>query len=256
MAKNTTAVAEAKNTAVSTDVIDFSADAGKGTEGVDKDSFAIPFLTVLQGLSPQLETVDGAKPGLFIDTITNELAESVTVIPVAFQRRFLRWLPRDQGGGYRGEMTVAEFEALNPPVNDKGIPIHNGEELKDTRNHFILVVRPDGSYYRALLSLGSTQIKKSKRWISRITGIDMVSNGKHFNPPSYSHMYTVKSVKEENEKGKWHGVLIDMEGPVQDKELYEAAKAFHDQIVSGLVEVTYPEGGVEGGAEGGDNEKF
>ena len=65
--KETTAVAvkDEKTTALSTNVVlDFAADAGMGMEGVDKDSFAIPFIALLQGLSPQLETVDGAKPGL------------------------------------------------------------------------------------------------------------------------------------------------------------------------------------------------
>ena len=78
MAKKTqtTAVAEAKKTAVAMP-LDFSADAGMGMEGADKSSFAIPFITMLQGLSPQLETVEGAKPGLFINTITN--AQAVVV---------------------------------------------------------------------------------------------------------------------------------------------------------------------------------
>ena len=40
----------------STDVLDFSADAGKGMEGADKSAFAIPFLILLQTNSPQLET--------------------------------------------------------------------------------------------------------------------------------------------------------------------------------------------------------
>ena len=56
--------------------MDFSADAGQGMEGADKASFAIPFITMLQGLSPQLETVDGAKPGLFI--MTKQMARELT----------------------------------------------------------------------------------------------------------------------------------------------------------------------------------
>ena len=93
--KTTTEVAVAEtNTALAVMAADFAADAGLGMEGADKSSFAIPFLSILQGLSPQLETVDGAKPGLFINSITNEVFKEVLVIPCAFQRRFLRWAPR------------------------------------------------------------------------------------------------------------------------------------------------------------------
>ena len=85
MAKNTTtavesdvAVAEApaanlpvehpENNVVA-QAIDFYADSGLGLENVDAQSVAIPFITVLQGLSPQIETVEGAKPGLIINTV-------------------------------------------------------------------------------------------------------------------------------------------------------------------------------------------
>ncbi|HET8689559.1 MAG TPA: hypothetical protein VFM18_23360, partial [Methanosarcina sp.] len=84
--KESNAVVEAQNTAVAM-AMDFSADAGMGMEGADKTSFAIPFLTMLQGLSPQVESVEGAKPGKFINTITNELFDEVLVIPCAYQRR-------------------------------------------------------------------------------------------------------------------------------------------------------------------------
>ena len=53
------------------------ADEGKGLEGADKDSFATPFLAVLQAQSPQVvdATIEGIKAGLFINSITNELFE-------------------------------------------------------------------------------------------------------------------------------------------------------------------------------------
>ena len=91
-------------------VIDFSNDAGMGMENVDSDTFAIPFISVLQGLSPQIETVDGAKPGMLINTITNELFKEAVVIPCAFQRKFLRFVPRDEGGGFKGDFSPIDVE--------------------------------------------------------------------------------------------------------------------------------------------------
>lgn len=242
----------------------FEADAGMGMEGADKDSFAIPFLMVLQPLSPIVAEglVDGAKAGKFLNSVTNELADDVLLVPVAFQRKFLRWAPREKGGGFKGEFSpidveTGKVEGLVRTDDNKllvgGSNPKEHDQLKDTRNHFVLVVRPDGSWAPALISMASTQIKKSKRWLSRIQGVQLRGgNGQHFNPPSFSHIYRAKSVKEQNDSGIWFGWDIEMEGPVQDAELYAAAKEFHKQVASGKVETAPP----MADGEGTDPEKF
>ena len=240
-----TQIEKAQPNALSTDVvIDFAADAGMGMEGTDKASFAIPFIAVLQGLSPQIETVDGAKPGLFINTVTNELYRELSVVPCAFQRRFTRWAPREQGGGYKGEYNPVDVELgtiAGIEHNEKGQPTIDGDVLKDTRNHFVLVKSASGSWQPALLSLSSTQIKKSKRWMSLIQGIEMrTPQGKLFNPPSFSHMYNLTTKKEENQQGSWWGVEVNLVGLVMDGEVYAKAKAFHHSVATGDIEVAQP----------------
>lgn len=254
--KTTTEVAVAEtNTALAVMAADFAADAGLGMEGADKSSFAIPFLSILQGLSPQLETVDGAKPGLFINSITNEVFKEVLVIPCAFQRRFLRWAPRSEGGGYKGEYNPVDVETgkvANVSQNAEGRLMLENDELKDTRNHFVLMQTEAGAWTGALLSLSSTQIKKSKRWMSLILGIEMRNaQGKPFNPPSFSHVYKLSAVKEENSKGSWWGLQVEKVEPVGDAELYAKAKAFHNSVSAGEVEVAPPQADVE--AAGSDD---
>lgn len=249
------AVAETNNTALAVMAADFAADAGLGMEGADKSSFAIPFLSILQGLSPQLETVDGAKPGLFINSITNEVFKEVLVIPCAFQRRFLRWAPRSEGGGYKGEYNPVDIETgkiAGVSTNAEGRLMLESDELKDTRNHFVLMQTESGAWTGALLSLSSTQIKKSKRWMSLILGIEMRNaQGKPFNPPSFSHVYKLSAVKEENSKGSWWGLQVEKVEPVGDAELYAKAKAFHNSVSAGEVEVAPPQADVE--AAGSDD---
>ena len=95
--------------------ISFEEDSGAGIEQADSSSFAIPFITMLQAQSPAVvdETVEGAKAGLFINSITNELYVKVSVIPTYYQRRFLRWSPRSKGGGYKGEFSPIDVETNN-----------------------------------------------------------------------------------------------------------------------------------------------
>lgn len=247
---NTEVAVKENNTALAVMAADFAADAGLGMEGADKSSFAIPFLAILQGLSPQLETVDGAKPGLFINSITNEVFKEVLVIPCAFQRRFLRWAPRDEGGGYKGEYNPVDVETgkiAGIQQNAEGRLMIDNDELKDTRNHFVLMQTESGAWTGALLSLGSTQIKKSKRWMSLILGIEMRNaQGKPFNPPSFSHIYKLSTVKEENNKGSWWGLNVEKVEAVGDAELYAKAKAFHNSVSAGEVEVAPPQADAEG----------
>ena len=253
--KNSTAVGQ---------VLDFAADAGAGLEGADKNSFAIPFLTILQGLSPQCEPVkdggiEGAKPGLFINSITNELYDEVLVIPCAFQRQFLRWAPRTSGGGFKGQYPAVDVDlhkvvgmsnhggqifmdvpADSSPVDEKGQAKY--DILSDTRNHFVLMQAKSGAWQPALISLGSTQIKKSKRWLSLIQGIEMKkTDGSVFNPPSFSQVYKLTTIKEENAKGKWQGLSIELVGAVTQAEVYTKAKKFNVDVVEGTIEVSPPQ---------------
>lgn len=241
--KNEVAVAEQQNTALAMPV-DFSQFAGMGMEEADKSSFAIPFLTMLQGLSPQLETVEGARPGLIINTITNELFKSVRLVPCAFNRRFIRWAPRDAGGGYKGELNPIDVETgrvADITTSDDGRLMIGDDLLSDTRNHYVLYEDENGAWHPALLSLSSTQIKKSKRWMSRIQGIQLrTPQGKLYTPPSFSHVYVASPVKEKNAKGEWWGFDIDLDGPVADPEVFNMAMAFHKSVAAGEVQVQEP----------------
>lgn len=265
--KKTTALATVKKNEVAVGAIDFSADSGMGMEGADKDSFAIPFLAVLQGLSPALKTVEGAKPGLIMNTVTNALYSALAVVPVAFQRRYNRWLPRSEGGGFRGTLTVAEVEKLIASGAAKNVQVtgqdgkpfdqlmYDGTALKDTRNHFVLVVDEDGAWSPALISLASTQIKRSKKWMALMQSLlQTAPNGKKFIPPSFANVYTVSTEEDSNNKGTWEAFTFDFAQPVDDPELYQAAKDFHAQVSAGEVVVAPPideEAEVGGASTGG-----
>lgn len=241
--KNEVAAVEQQNTALAMPA-DFSQFAGMGMEEADKSSFAIPFVTMLQGLSPQLETVDGARPGLFINTITNELFKAVRVVPCAFQRRFIRWAPRETGGGYKGDFSPIDVETgklAGAHQNEEGQWEIEGDRLSDTRNHYVLFEDANGAWRPALISLSSTQIKKSKRWMSLIQGIQLRNPaGRLYTPPSFSHIYKLGAVKEKNAKGEWWGLDVTLDGPITDGEVFNMAMAFHKSVAAGEVQVQEP----------------
>lgn len=270
--ERTTEVAEVekKSTAVATSGMDdamFAADAGAGMEGATAESFAIPFLSVLQKGSP---TVDEALPthnpkhkaGMFHENVNERTFDGkagVLLIPCAYRRVFLRWAPRDGGGGFKGEIApdvVADMRAKGQIVELDGklyIPQPDGtvsdkrcDRVADVRNHYVLIVdEATGGWTEALLSLGSTQIKKSKALMSALASVKVSGPNGMFTPPTFANQIRATSIGESNDKGTWFGVRFELAGKVQRGELYAAAKAFHGSVVKGGVVAKYDDSGAD-----------
>ena len=90
------------------------------------------------------------------------------------------------------------------------------------------------------MALASTGIKHSKNFMSRIEGIKFKrQNGSMYTPPSFSHMYSLKTAKNTNEKGTWWTPDIGMIGQINSPALYEMGKGFHDNVTTGKVQVAH-----------------
>lgn len=249
MAKNEVAT-EVKNTSVALAAM-YEDDANGGFEGADSTAFAIPFLAILQALSPQLNKQDGAyikgaEQGMLINSATNDVFDGdagVTVIPCYYKRSFTHWSPREQGGGFLGEVSPSD-PILEQAVNDGGpLKLEDGSYFNDTRSHYVLIVEEDGSYQPAVISMTSTQIKKSRQWMTKMQNIKVKrADGSLFTPPMFSHIYRLTTVPESNNQGNWYGWKVESVCALDTPELYQAAKAFRDSIVAGEVKVAQPMG--------------
>lgn len=258
--------------------VDFLADSGAGMETADKDSFAIPFLRVLQNISPQVdeadpEYIEDARGGMLFDSASRKLfdgKEGVIIVPCAFQRRFLQWAPRGSGGGYKGEFLpeeVVEMAARGEIVeyeNRYYFPDANGavdpkkcDHLMDTRSHFVLIIDPETGYAaQALFPLSSTQIKKSKALMTALNNVRVkASNGQMVKPPTWMSQFRLTTVKESNDQGSWYGVKLEPAGFVQSADIYAQGKEFYEAISSGEARVNY-EQAVDGASNEAGEEKF
>lgn len=242
MAKQETAVAVKEEAGAVGEVIDFGADVGNGFEETNSSSYAIPFLRVLQSLSPQCKKSDpayikGAEEGDFYNTVTEKLykgEDGVTVVPVHYVHKYIAWAPRESGGGIRGTYTPSEANALVTTQNERFQQIMEDDSiLTDTRDHYVMIVNPDGTFEPALLVLYATQLKKSKEWMTLMQGIRI--NGQ--TAPMFSQMYKITPMAESNDKGSWTGVKIDHVSQVKSRDLYEAAKSFREMVRSGEAKV-------------------
>lgn len=262
---DSTELAEQSANANALAVIDndmFAADAGSGMEGADRDSFAIPFLMTLQKGSPQVDethpqhvAIEGAKAGHLFDNISQEVFDGkvgLQIVPCSFRRAFIRWGSDESGEGFKGEYTPDEVQAMRDrgqvvefenrlyfPQADGSVHEKKCDRLSDTRNHFVLILDEEGSWKEALLSLSSTQIKKSKMLMAALANVKLSGKSGRFTPPTYANIVRTTTVPESNDKGSWYGVRFEMQGQVSDRNVYEAAKAFNKKVSSGAVVAKY-----------------
>jgi hypothetical protein len=273
--------------AVAGEALDFAADAGAGMEGATQESFAIPFLGVLQKGSPQVDEagpgplIEGAKAGMLFDNITSRLYDGkkgVSVVPCAYRRVFLRWGARGtENSGFKGEILPEQVAALRAAGkiieidNQLYFPEEDGtirrakdgkvlcDKVADTRNHYVLLIDDEtGAWSSALISLTSTQIKKSKALMSLLASVKTKGPNGLYTPPTFANVVRATSVAESNDKGNWYGIKFDMVGPVQRGDIYAAGKAFHASVAKGEVAAKYEDGLApgEGSGDAGPSEGF
>ena len=223
----------------------FEADAGQGLNMTQED-LALPFLKVLGQLSPECNKrdakhVEGAEPGMIINTVTSEIYDGVKgidVVPVHYKRQHIEWQDRGESQG----APVKIYEAgddLPSTTRDKFNKdrLSNGNYLENTASHFVVIL--GDSPTTALISMKATQLKVSRKWNSMMMGIKMQGKNGLFTPPTYSHIYSLKTVQMSNDKGTWFGWDVAKVGPVTDKGVYDIAKTFAERVGKGEVEAKH-----------------
>ncbi len=273
--KTSSEVAIRKSTAVALKAsgIDIMEDAGQGFENVDKDSFAIPFLRVLQSGSPQCkksspEFIKGAEEGDFYNTVTKEVipgAEGLLLIPVMYDRKYCEWAPNR--GGFRGEHLPSApiLLQVKKKTNDEGKEFNalpNGNSVNDTRYHFCLHLQDDGTYNPVLICMSSSGLKVSKRLMTELNSVKCRNeDNRQFTPPMFLNKIRMTSIAESNDQGDWFNYNPEIVGQLDitdedEAEIYIAAKAFRDSISAGRATVDHS--AEDGGAssEGQGQGKF
>ena len=245
-ASTTTAVTKKKSAELSVLNDMFAEDAGAGLSELGSEDLAIPFLKPLQKMSPELDSLEGAKAGDIYNTVTKEIvkgSEGVRVINCAYQLSFIEWMPRGSGAGAPAAIYSAADQI---PATERGddnkdyVVDGGGRYLERTAQHYVLIVDKDGMTQQALLPMKSTQFKKSKQWNSAMRSLKIKGpNGKMFLPPRYAHIWKLETVPEENKNGSWHGWQISKESQIEDPDLYQEAKLFAESIQSGKVKVKH-----------------
>lgn len=215
-------------------------DANKGLEGLTQEDLATPRLKVLMALSPQVTEMPEAKAGMIYNTATDKLydgSKGIKVLPCAYVRQYVEWQDRGQGTGAPVNVYGSDSNILTKTTRDNNNKdrLENGNYVETCANHFVIIVEDDGQVSPAVITMKSTQLKKSRKWNSMMSSLQLQGKNGPYNPPTFSRFYNLKTVLEGNDKGKWHGWDITAGEWITEAErpLYKRASDFSESVRSG-----------------------
>ena len=251
MAKNEVAKKE-EGAVVDADFFkELTQDADTYKEALSQDDMSMPFLQLLQGLSPacvegDAAYIEGARPGMVMDSTDKVLYDvkknPLTIIPIAYKASYVEWIPRNNnGGGFVTEHSLADGQTAITVRNDSnediiqpGSPVGTpGNDLKYTHTHFIMVKDDnDGTFRPAVIALVVSQIKHSRKFNRMVNSTKLPGTAKA--APRFFGVYELSSILETKGDKKFHSWAFKRIGDVTTveggKEIYQSAKEFNDSL--------------------------
>ena len=217
---------------------------GTGLEEMTTEDFAIPFIRVLQPLSPQVQKQDGkyvagASAGDLYNTVTDEIYDGekgISIVPCAYTKKYLEWIPREKGGGLvnpNHDISILS-KCVRDEVTNRFIT-PDGNEIVETAQFFILVLEDEPQ--QAVLAFTSTQLGVARKWSTMLRMARVQNNkGVSVGAPMFAYTYKLTTNTQSNEKGSWNGYSVNQEG-ITELSVARMAKDFMTAARAGDVQV-------------------
>ena len=183
-----------------------------GFEDLKKDTMAVPFIRLIQAMSPQLKKksdsyIPEAEEGMLCNSVTGKLyADPLRFVVIKFERVFNEWKPNREGFV---QSLSPDFVETHPEIyqtvpNGKGgydlIDVRSQNVLADTYNYYVLL--PD--YIEdgvCIVSLAATQLKAGRKLNSLMTSTVIPGTSTKALPHYIVWKYEV--VELSNKMGTW-----------------------------------------------------
>ena len=230
-----------------TDVVTFDdtlLSEGTGLEETTVEDFAIPFIRVLQPMSPQLNKasgsyVDNASAGDLYNTVTNIVYsgdKGIVLVPSAYVKKYIEWVPREKGGGLvNANHDISILSECRKDPESRRFYTKDGNEIVETAQFYVLVLDPEPQ--QAVIAFTSTQLSVARKWLTmmRMARVQN-SQGQHVEAPMFAYTYRLTTTSQSNDKGTWNSFSISQEGQTSLADA-QVAKTFMTAARSGEVEL-------------------
>ncbi len=206
---------------------DYGDDAGGGLQDRTQDDIKIPFLSLLQSLSPQItgqsrEKLPGAEVGLLCNSVTDKLyGEEILFVPAVRERLWVEWKPRDQGGGFIARHDP-DSQMIKQVVASQTFPKYTSEEGNDlVKTIYLWGIEVDvgsGSTFPMVVAFDKSKLKIYTAWRTKI---DMFTVGEEkIKPPMWAHYLRITSKQEVNKAGQPYQNFVLT--PATDGDMYKS----------------------------------
>jgi len=229
--------------------LDFiTADAGLGNEELDANDIAIPFLGILQGLSPQVNEgkeayIEGARASMLFNNVTGETFEArkdgVLIVPAYYNKKWNVWLDRDSGGGL---IDVYDDDSI---LKDTVKNAKKQSVIKDnptmivveTAYHYVLMLdKKTGEMQRMVIGLKSTGLRANRKFNHAITSAK-VPGHPTVSAPRFMFAYNLTTFLEEKNDNSWWSPSFERVKDPVSRSVYDEAKSYYELVKGGNIKI-------------------
>jgi hypothetical protein len=205
--KTKQAVAKAAQSAVS--VIN---EAPRGFEHEDAKDLLLPRIELLQGLSPAVQEGKGKAGDLVVNISKSPLSSNI-IIPIAMHRKYIKWIPRSEGGGI-------EYQTSDPNdprvVEDTKWGQHGEKPSCTAYMNFLVLI--EGETLPIVLSFSMTNYQEGRK---------LYTMCKMANCDMWLKKYKLGAKLKQNNKGSWYVFDVSEAGNT-DEENVKIAEALYN----------------------------
>lgn len=239
-------------------------DTNEGFEQMDGSVMALPFLRIVQKLSPQLnknkaEYIPGAEEGMLYNTLTKQLVDKpVRCIVLRFEHVYIEWKPNRQGFVAMHSIENATRLALDPTKFGKWHNKNTGDgQTLETMNIlqetyvYALVLEGHEKDGPIVLSLASSMLKAAKNW-NRLMTTHILPDGSKAKP--YYLIWSLDTEYTKKDQNDWYVPKVTFDRVIDEEALYLAVK--QERVALPDRQIDYAQ--IEGPATdvAGDDEAF
>jgi hypothetical protein len=200
------------------DDLDWSQYDGQGLEDITQEEKGLPFIDILQPLSPEVDEIPGAKAGMILNKATKDLFEGdkgIRFVPACRDHVYTEWKPRDAGGGL-----VATYQLDDPVVREARAKqrtgkhiLPNGNELIETYYVYGVMLDEDDNPSPAVISFTSTKIGPYRAQMTRADALmRKLPDGRKMKYPLFAHVWRLRTEKKKKDNYTWHNWSITFDG--------------------------------------------
>lgn len=213
-----------------------SSTGGRGFGEMSNDDLIIPYAKLMQPLSPEIQDDDSIKAGMIVNSLTKlSYGKSMRFIPLIFQKKRIKWNPREEGGG----INCSSLGAVSPTIGANHSPFcaqckfskweNNDPPKCDMFYTFPALVLGESDRMNKLVAISFTRSSFG-------AGKKLINMARFAGGDIFSRPYELTTKKESNDKGTFFVLDVKVAGALEETE-YQEAEQFYEMLSSMNYEV-------------------